>query len=71
MTGSEFLLELPVGLPNQLYHINILNIQLQIAGTGLRSFHQILCQILQALGFLIQNLQITLNFGILDIFPLD
>ena len=68
--GEPFL-KLTIGLLYQFHQVNIRHIQLHVAGTGLGGLHQILCQCLQALGFLIQHLQVGCDLGILYLFTLQ
>ena len=70
MTYLVLFLKLPVGLVDQLHQVNVGDIQFQVAGTGFGSLHQILGQILKAVGLLFEDIQVTLYFFILDLFPL-
>ena len=71
VAAGEFLLEFAVGLVNQFDKVQTADLQLQIPGAGFGSLHQILRQIFQTVGFLLQHVQITQDFFILDIFPFD
>ena len=53
----------------QFNQIDFFHMQHNIAGGNLGGFHQILRQMLQSLGFLVQNFDIALDRLCFDIFP--
>ena len=71
MTDGVFFLKFTIGLLDQLHDVDIGHIQLDISGAGPGGLHQILGQRLKALGFLVQDLKIFLDRGILGLFALD
>ena len=65
----KFFTEFAVGLLNQLLEIKAVQLQLHIAGADFRRFHQVVGQMLQAHGLILQNRDIILRPIILDILP--
>jgi len=69
--AGKFLFEFTVRLVNQFNKVQPANLQLHISRAGFGGLYQIFRQIFQTEGFLFQHIQITQDFLILNMFPLN
>src|SRR5699024_529120 len=61
--------KLSVDLLDQFVQVQVHKFQLDISGTDLGRFYQILCQLFQSLGFCIQDINVSFDLRVLDPLP--